>query len=169
MPITLTLATGERDWRHAQLLIAEYLDWLADAVNLDLPAAQPAAAAEFGDLAAFYRPPEGALILARAGPEPAGMVAVHRLTGEAGELKRMYVSPRARGLGLGRTLITAAIAAATDLGFAELRLQTKPDAMATAEHLYLACGFNEVEPYGGLGVEGVSTLGLELRPAAVAR
>lgn len=166
MRTIVTRAATERDWQEARHLLAEYLAWLAGTVGLDLPAAQPAATAEFSDLAGFYRPDEGVLLLARAGQRRAGMAAVHRLAGETGELKRMYVSPQARGLGLGRTLLAAAVAAAADLGFAELRLQTKPDAMGDADRLYRAFGFTDVAPYGGLRVDGVATLGLDLYRAA---
>ncbi|MEU0466549.1 GNAT family N-acetyltransferase [Amycolatopsis sp. NPDC006131] len=162
MTATLTHAQADRDWRDARSLLREYLDWMGTHVGLDLTAAQPAAVAEFDDLPGFYRPPAGALVLARLDSRPAGMVAVHRLAGRTGELKRMYVNPRVRGHGLGRDLIAAAVAAATDLGFTALWLQTKPDAMPGAEYLYRSYGFTEIAPYGGLHTEGVTTLALPL-------
>ena len=69
-----TAATGS-DWVAAARLLDQYRCWLAAAVGLDLTAAQPAAGGEFGDLASFYRRPDGVLILAWLGECPVGMVA----------------------------------------------------------------------------------------------
>ena len=108
------------------------------------------------------RRPAGLLVLARVDGRPGGIVGVHRLVGTVGELKRMYVDPGARGMGLGPALVDAAVRAAAELGFTELRLQTRRDVMAAAHRCYLAAGFADAEPYGGLAVEGVATLGRSL-------
>jgi GNAT superfamily N-acetyltransferase len=161
MSVRLSRARTEQDWRAAAELLAEYLGWLS-AVGIDLAAAQPAAGPEFEDMRRYYRPPEGALIVARIANRPVGMVGVRRLAGSLGELKRMYTSPAARGRGLGRILVAEAVTAANELGFTELRLQTKPGLMPAAHRLYHEFGFAEVTPYGGLAVEDVATLGLDL-------
>jgi GNAT superfamily N-acetyltransferase len=132
------------------------------AVGADVTAAQPTAGAEFTDPARFYRPPDAALVLARVAGRPAGIVGVHRLTRTAAELKRMYLRQAARGRGLGRALLAEAVAAATDLGFDELLLQTHPGAMPAAHDLYRGYGFLPARPYHDLGVAGVVTLGLDL-------
>lgn len=169
--VTATRVKADLDWRASAQLLDEYQRWLGHAVELDLATAQPAAPAEFEDLSRFYRMPDGVLVVGWVRGHPAGLVGVHRLTGAVGELKRMYVSPWARGRGLGRTLLAEAVAAAVDLDFSELRLQTKPDAMAAADRLYRERGFRDVESYADLGVDGVTSLALELhttaRPAAV--
>ena len=162
MGVTVSRPATPRDWVAACRLLAEHRRWVADALDLDLGAAQPAADDEFTDPASFYRPPEGVLLLAKAGLRPVGVVGVHRHAGEVGELKRMYVSPTGRGRGAGRALVAAAIAAAADLGFAELWLQTEPDTMRVAHRLYRAVGFVDSPPYHDLGVAGVVTLGLRL-------
>ncbi|HXV93869.1 MAG TPA: GNAT family N-acetyltransferase [Pseudonocardia sp.] len=162
-------ACSAEDWRAAAALLAEHRSWLRRAAGLDLAAAQPTARAEFDDLARFYRPPDGALVVARLGGRPVGLTGVHRLAGRVGELKRMYVTPAARGHGLGRALLVEAIAAAVDLGFVELRLQTKPDLMAVADRMYREHGFTDVDPYADLGLDGVATLALDLRRPAAGR
>lgn len=167
MTVTLSTATTDPDWAAAALLLGEYRRWLDAAMGLELATAQPAAGGEFGDLARFYRPPDGALILAWSGRRPIGMVGVHRLEGSIGELKRMYATPAARGLGVGRALVDAAIAAAAAFGFEELRLQTEPNAMPAAYRLYREAGFVDIPPYHDLGVAGVATLGLCLTAAAL--
>lgn len=167
MTVTLSTATTDPDWAAAAHLLDEYRRWLDAAMGLDLTAAQPAASGEFSDLARFYRPPDGVLILAWLGRRPIGMVGVHRYDGAIGELKRTYATPEARGLGVGRALVDAAISAAADLGFHELRLQTEPNAMAAAHRLYREAGFVDIPPYHDLGVAGVATLGLRLAAVAL--
>jgi GNAT superfamily N-acetyltransferase len=163
-PIAVCRARAAGDWRAAATLLDEYRRWLADAASIDLTVAQPGADTEFTDLGQYYRPPAGVLVVAWIDGVPAGMAGVHRLAGAVGELKRMYVRPGARGLGVGRALLAEAISAARDLGFLEVRLQTKPATMPAADGLYREHGFVDIEPYADLGVEGVANLALVLRP-----
>jgi GNAT superfamily N-acetyltransferase len=160
--ITLKTAATDSEWAAAARLLDQYRCWLDAAIGLDLAAAQPAAGGEFGDLASFYRRPDGVLILAWLGACPVGMVGVHRYAGAIGELKRTYAVRAARGRGVGRALVSAAIGAATDLGFEELWLQTEPGTMAAAHRLYRDAGFVDIPAYHDLGVAGVATLGLRL-------
>jgi GNAT superfamily N-acetyltransferase len=90
----------------------------------------------------------------------AGCVAVKRLPDGTAELKRLYVRPPWRGTGLGRTLATAAVERARELGFAILRLDTLPS-METAHALYLSLGFVPAERFSDNPIPGV--LFFELR------
>ena len=90
-----------------------------------------------------------------------GCVALRRIDDEGCELKRLFVRPAARGTGLGRRLVEAAIAAARSRGFRQLRLDTLPS-MAAARGLYASLGFREVDAYRFNPVHGTTYLELEL-------
>ncbi|HIC7207816.1 GNAT family N-acetyltransferase [Burkholderia stabilis] len=69
------------------------------------------------------------------------------LNPEFGELKRMYVSPRSRGLGIARKLIGMLEARAIDSGCKLLKLETGPyqhEALA----LYASAGYERRGPFG---------------------
>jgi DNA-binding MarR family transcriptional regulator/GNAT superfamily N-acetyltransferase len=91
-------------------------------------------------------PPNGVLLVARLHGEPVGCGAL-KLPGAAGaEVKRMWVAPSARGLGLGRRLLGELEAHAFDAGVRTLRLETNR-ALAEAIALYRAAGYREVTPF----------------------
>ena len=94
-------------------------------------------------------PPLGIFLVARIDGEPVGCGALRRLAGRAGhgEVKRMFVSPAARGAGLGRLLLEALEAHAPALGFRVLRLETG-DAQPEAVALYRSAGWTEIAGYG---------------------
>ncbi len=97
-------------------------------------------------LPGLYAPPEGSLLLAVSPhADPLGCVAVRKLA-ETGtcEMKRLYVSLSARGMGLGRALAVAAIDAAKRAGYRTMLLDTLPS-MVSAQGLYRSLGF-EVTP-----------------------
>lgn len=84
--------------------------------------------------------PETSFFVARVGGMALGCAALRVLDARCGELKRMYVAPEARGLGLGRALLQAIEARARALGLGELKLETgtaQPEALA----LYRDAGF----------------------------
>ena len=160
MAITITRATTARDWRDVRGLLDEQLCWVTEAVGFDVRTRQPAAGAEYTDPADHYA--RGAIVLARSGRQPAGIVGVCGLHDGVAELKRMYVRPNARRLGLGTGLVTEAVTAARELGYHELWLESNPATMAAALRLYRAAGFTDIPPYGTLGIDGLVTLGLVL-------
>jgi GNAT superfamily N-acetyltransferase len=104
--------------------------------------------AELSALPGKYAPPSGALLLARvAGGGPLGCVALRPL-GQNGicEMKRLYIEPAARGLGLGKALVEAILNEAGRVGYTEMRLDTLPS-MRLALALYGSFGFKPTEPY----------------------
>jgi ribosomal protein S18 acetylase RimI-like enzyme/DNA-binding MarR family transcriptional regulator len=95
--------------------------------------------------------PAGLLLVASLHGEPAGCGAL-KLHGDGpAEIKRMWVAPAVRGLGLGRRLLAELEAHAAASGVRVLRLETN-HALTEAIGLYRACGYREVaafndEPY----------------------
>lgn len=96
-------------------------------------------------------PPEGLLVIARSGEQAVGCGAL-KLHGEApAELKRMWVAPAARGLGMGRRLLAELERHARNAGASAIRLETNR-ALTEAIALYRRSGYIEVrafnaEPY----------------------
>jgi len=121
--------------------------------------------AELEHLPGAYAQPGGTLLLARIAHNPAGCVALRRLELSIGEMKRLYVRPEYRGMGLGPALVEGAIAAARGLGYEEMYLDTLPS-MSSAQRLYIRRGFREIAPYGGPAAPGTRYLALRLDPLA---
>jgi putative acetyltransferase len=93
-----------------------------------------------------YSPPRGALLVARAGDTAAGCVALRPLDDETAEIKRLYVREAFRGEGVGRALVSGAIALARDAGYARVRLDTHTS-MTPAQNLYRSFGFAQIDAY----------------------
>ncbi|WP_332770337.1 GNAT family N-acetyltransferase [Phenylobacterium sp.] len=119
--------------------------------------------AELASLPGKYAPPRGELLLARdAAGEALGCVGLRPLDA-AGccEMKRLYLTPEARGTGLGRVLVAAIIQCARDIGYSELRLDTLAT-MTSAIGLYRQMGFAEIEPYYAPTPPGTTFMALRL-------
>ena len=84
--------------------------------------------------------PEVSFFVARVGGMALGCGALRLLDARSGELKRMFVAPEARGLGIGSAILQAIEQRARQLGLAELKLETgtaQPEALG----LYRAAGY----------------------------
>ncbi len=79
----------------------------------------------------------------------------------AAEMKRLYVRPGFRGLGLGRQLAEAMLDAARSAGYACVLLDTLDD-MESARTLYEDLGFEEVPPYYHNPIAGAHYLKADL-------
>ncbi len=120
-------------------------------------------ASELEALPGKYAPPRGALLLARdADGAPLGCVGLRPISPKGVcEIKRLFLLPGARGLGLGRALTEAVIEAARRLGYQELRLDTLPT-MEAAIGLYEQIGFRRIAPYYAPTPPGTIFMSLEL-------
>ena len=116
---------------------------------------------EMTSLPGTYAAPEGRLFFAEHDGQPAGCVGLRRFSEGVCEMKRLYVEPAFRGLGIGRELVLAVIRAAKDLGYRRILLDTLP-AMRIAVKLYREMGFTEAPAYYPTPVEGTIFLSLDL-------
>ena len=116
---------------------------------------------ELETLPGDYAPPEGALLLARWEGEPAGCVALRKLAGETCEMKRLYVKPHFRSMGIGKALVDHIIRTARRRGYVCMRLDTVPS-MARARALYTAEGFTPIAPYRFNPIAGAAFMELQL-------
>ncbi len=140
----------------ARLLFEEYA---AEWPGPDLAAEN--FAGELTGLPGSYAPPEGRLLIAVFDDQPAGCIALRKLSDEAGEIKRLYVKPGFRNLRIGRSLVEAAIAEARKIGFAHVHLDTIR-AMGRARAIYQSFGFREIDPYNDKAAEDTVFMTLEL-------
>lgn len=116
---------------------------------------------EIAEFPRGYVPPDGSVLLAYEGNEPAGVVALRRYRGSVCEMKRLYVRPAHRGGGVGRKLSEEVIAVARRLGYTTMRLDTLPT-MDAAIGLYRALGFRDIPAYRFNPVAGAHYMELDL-------
>ncbi len=90
--------------------------------------------------------PRGAFLLARLDGSPLGCGAVRLLDQETAEIKRMWVSPQARGIGLAMRLLAQLETIARDLGARTACLDTNR-VLAEAQSLYEREGYGEVAAF----------------------
>jgi DNA-binding MarR family transcriptional regulator/GNAT superfamily N-acetyltransferase len=91
-------------------------------------------------------PPAGLLRVARLRGLPVGCGALKLHGDRPAELKRMWVSPEVRGLGLGRRLLRELERDAASAGATVVRLETNR-ALVEAINLYRQAGYEEVAPF----------------------
>ena len=92
--------------------------------------------------------PDGCFLVARLDGEPVGCAGICRCEGaETAELRRMYVAPAARRLGIARSLLGRLEEEARERGYLTLRLETGPE-QPEAILLYSSGGFAVIPNFG---------------------
>jgi ribosomal protein S18 acetylase RimI-like enzyme len=134
--ITIGLA-GKPDADEAWAIVQEYYDAVSVVVRED--------ANTF--LAAFFGAQSG-IWLARTADDVVGCVALRPLDAvpAAGEVKRLYVKPAARGRGIAELLLAALEEYAVAAGYQALYLDSKDD-LEAAIHFYEKHGYTHCARY----------------------
>lgn len=133
------VASGPDDIAAARAL------FLAYAESLDVDLCFQGFDAEMARFPGEYQPPKGALFVAEAGGQVVGVAGLRPAPGSYAEMKRLYLTDGARGLGLGRKLAERIIEAARGMGSAGVVLDTLPS-MTAAQDIYRRLGFEEYRP-----------------------
>jgi ribosomal protein S18 acetylase RimI-like enzyme len=149
------LVEKDQDVASARELFTEY----ADSLDFDLDF--QGFDEELANLPGEFAPPKGCLLLAEYKGQLAGCVALRALSEDICEMKRLYVRPEFRGLGIGRALAEAVIAQGRNIGYTRIRLDTAPS-MEAARALYLSLGFGQISPYRYNPIEGAVFMELQL-------
>lgn len=147
-------------WEIARALVREYATSLN--VNLDFQNFDE----ELLHFEQEYALPGGTFLLARNPDggkdiEYLGCGAFRRFSDSDCEMKRLYVRPAGRNLGIGRQLASALITEAKSIGYKRMLLDTLPS-MQSAQSLYQSLGFKPTVPYRFNPIEGTSFLQLDL-------
>jgi putative acetyltransferase len=127
---------------------------LLESSDAYLASLYPAESNHLLDIASLLQP-EVTFIVARIDGRALGGGAVVDSGAGWAEVKRMFVSPAARGRRLGRRLLEQIEAIAAERGATKLRLETgdrQPEALA----LYASSGFVEIGPFGKYGPDPLS-------------
>jgi ribosomal protein S18 acetylase RimI-like enzyme len=128
------------EWASARALVEAY------AASLPIDLAFQGFAQELENFSTEYSEPHGAFLLAEEQGRHLGCVGVRPFAEGAAEMKRLYVAPAARGLGVGKQLALASVETAKRLGYARMLLDTLPT-LTTALALYRSMGFQTIDAY----------------------
>lgn len=130
-------------------ILSQYYELIVQrmrAIGFDIdPAAPQSALAEFWENSDDYLPPKGCLVVARSeAGEIVGCGMMKCLGPDTGELKRVFVTEQARGMGTGRALIEARENAARNMGLKRLIADTLTPNIEM-RNLYPKLGFVELD------------------------
>jgi DNA-binding MarR family transcriptional regulator len=93
-----------------------------------------------------FVPPRGVFLLARLEGAAVGCIGLKAIAPEVGEIKRMWVDPRMRGLSIARRLLAAVEEHGTAMGLRTLRLDTNAS-QVEAIALYERSGYRKIAAY----------------------
>ena len=148
-------AKTDEDFDIAKKLFVEYADSLGFHLSFqDFEG-------ELANLPGDYVSPTGCLLLAVYKEQSVGCIGLRKLSDRVCELKRLYVKPSFRGLGIGRALVEAVIEEARKIDYNYMRLDTVPS-MEAASALYASVGFKKASAYRYNPIEDAVFMELKL-------
>src|SRR5262249_9051442 len=152
----LRLIQAADDLAPAVLLANEFSKWARGRTEADYGIRLEESESErrlLSDLEGLRLPP-ARLYVAEIDGEPVGIGGLKPLMADEAAIKRMYVRPSARGLGIGRAILQQLIDDACALGYSTIRLESAAF-MHEAHALYQRFGFIPTTPYVGREFESV--------------
>ncbi|MCP1118459.1 GNAT family N-acetyltransferase [Robbsia andropogonis] len=158
---TIVPVRTQRDLEATIALIREYVAWLG--IDLSYQSFEE----EMATMPGKYAPPNGELWLARhtVHGTPLACIGLRPLPDTATqglcEVKRLFVSEHARGMGVGRAMVATAVDHARKLGYREMRLDTLTT-MVAAQRLYREAGFIDIPAYYETPVENTCFMAKQL-------
>jgi GNAT superfamily N-acetyltransferase len=132
----------------ARELVTEYLHWVGGIARAEYGLAfdvEAMARSDLEDPGKFF-PPHGRFYLVHWRGEDVGVGCLKRLAPGVGEIQRMYLRGKARGIGAGRLLVVRLLEDSRSLGYTTVRLESLK-ALHAAHELYRSVGFAEIDPY----------------------
>ena len=156
--VTLRLIQTVEDLSPVVLLAGEYAEWIRGRVLADygIDVEFESERDLFLDLDGL-RESRARLYIAEINGEPVGIGGLRPLAAHEAEIKRLYVRPSSRGLGVGRAIIEQLIDDARSLGNTAIHLDSAPF-MQEAHALYRRLGFVPSTPHRGWEFESVPPL-----------
>lgn len=135
------IALEDPDSADAKWCISQFFTELGERFEhgFNASATIPASGAEL-------RPPRGAFLIARLDGHPVGCGALKQVSPGVGSIKRMWISPDVRGVGIGRRMLHALEEQAVKLGMHSVQLETNR-ALNEALALYRRNGYREVRAF----------------------
>jgi putative acetyltransferase len=132
--VDLLWANAQQDWQQLAEIFGEYVQ----STQTDLSFQSPQT--EFARLPGDYAAPKGAGLMVQVSGELVGCAALRPIDTLTAELKRVYIKPSHRGMGLGRLVVNTMIACAQSKGYRWLCLDVLAEFQA-AQALYTDLGF----------------------------
>jgi GNAT superfamily N-acetyltransferase len=141
MATDVRLVRTPEEFRQFRELVIEYEDSLPEDLR------HPDFQEQLQRLEIYYGPPNAAFI-ATIDTVPGGCVGLAKLDAATAIVKKLYVKPAYRSLGLARALVAAVLHAARERRLRRVVLDTERERLQAAYNLYVSLGFKECEPYG---------------------
>ncbi|MBP6014489.1 MAG: GNAT family N-acetyltransferase [Alphaproteobacteria bacterium] len=149
--LTINEARSPRHIEAVERLLRDYLLWMRRRyhAHLDMIDAyfdEREWQSELADLPGHYGQPHGAIVLALVDGQPAGCVVMRGIGFSVAEMRRLFVRPAFRGMGVARRMIDTLLDLSCRRGYSLMRFE----AVAFETEVELLCdvmGFRRIAPY----------------------
>jgi GNAT superfamily N-acetyltransferase len=139
----------------ATALAREFGDWATAQIRAELGIVIPAEADHPAEVLDEVLESGGRLYVAKIADAAIGVGGLKLLSESVGEIKRMFVRPTVRGLGVGRAIVQRLVDDARELRCETVFLESAPF-MHSAHALYRSVGFVSSDAYPGREFEGTA-------------